>query len=175
MLIIILASVAALVLGIVVLAATKPKTFRYQRRATIAAAPEKVVALLNDFRQWSEWSPWEKLDPAMQRTHSGAAAGVGAVYEWSGNKKAGSGRMEILVNTPTLVKIQLDFIAPFKAHNFTEFSVVANGAVSDVVWEMYGESPLVSRIMSVFINLDKLIGKDFEAGLVNLNRLASAS
>ena len=175
MLIIILAGVAALVLGIVVLAATKPKTFRYERRATVAAAPEKVVALLNDFRQWSSWSPWEKLDPAMQRTHSGATAGVGAVYEWSGNKKAGSGRMEILANTPTLVKIQLDFIAPFKAHNLTEFTVVANGAASDVVWVMSGESPFVSRIMSVFINWDKLIGKDFEAGLVNLNRVAAAA
>ncbi len=174
MVLIILASVAALVLGVMLLAAAKPKTFRYQRRATIAAAPEKVVALLNDFHQWTDWSPWEKLDPAMQRTHSGEEAGVGAVYEWSGNKKAGSGRMEILASTPTLVKIQLDFITPFKAHNVTEFSVTANGAVSDVVWEMYGESPLVSRIMSVFINLDKMIGKDFEAGLANLNRVASS-
>ncbi|MBP9084510.1 MAG: SRPBCC family protein [Kofleriaceae bacterium] len=174
MLITILAILAALVLGVLVLAATKPKTFRYERRARIAAAPEKVVALLNDFHHWSAWSPWEKLDPAMQRTHRGAAAGVGAIYEWSGNKKAGSGRMEVLAATPTLVKIQLDFITPFKAHNLTEFAVVANGAASDVVWAMYGESPFVSRLMSVFINLDKMIGKDFEAGLVNLNRLASA-
>lgn len=173
MLIIILASLAALVLLVVLLAATKPKTFRYERRATIAAQPEKVVALLNDFRQWQSWSPWEKLDPGMQRTHSGAAAGVGAIYQWSGNKKAGSGRMEILANTATLVKIQLDFIAPFKARNLTEFSVVANGAASDVVWAMSGESPFVSRIMSVFIDLDKMIGKDFESGLANINRVAA--
>ena len=173
MLIIILASVAALVLGVVVLASTKPKSFRYERRALIAAPPEKIMPLLNDFRQWSGWSPWEKLDPAMQRTYRGTAQGVGAIYQWSGNKKAGSGRMEILQETATLVKLQLDFIAPFKAHNFTEFSVVANDAASEVVWVMYGESPFASRIMSIFIDLDKMVGKDFEAGLVNLNRLAA--
>lgn len=175
MLVIILSSIAGLIALLVLLAMLKPKTFRYERSAAIAAAPEKVVAVLSDFHEWSKWSPWEKLDPTMTRTHSGAASGVGAIYEWKGAKKVGSGRMEILESSPALVKVQLDFITPFKAHNLTDFVVTKTATGCDVQWVMYGPAPFMNRFMGTFINFDKMIGKDFDNGLANLNAVVTAA
>lgn len=161
------------VAGIVGLALTKPDSFRVERKATIQAPPDKVFALINDFHQWPQWSPWEKLDPAMQRTHSGAAAGPGAVYAWQGNKEVGQGRMEIKASVPAQkVHIQLDFIEPIEAHNLTDFTLASQGAATEVTWAMYGPANFMTKLMSVFASMDSMVGKDFEQGLANLKAVA---
>jgi hypothetical protein len=163
---------AAVVLGLLLvlgLALTKPDTFTVQRSARLSAAPDAVFPLLNDFRRWPEWSPWEGIDPSMQRQLSGAASGVGAVYAWSGTGKAGAGRMEILESSAaSRLVIQLDFIKPFAAHNRTEFTLTPAGGGTELRWTMTGPAPLVSKVMQVFADLDTMIGKDFEAGLAKL-------
>ncbi len=160
----------AVVLG---LAATKPDTFRVQRATAIKAPAAKVYALIDDFRQWGQWSPWEKLDPELKRTFSGAASGKGAVYEWTGNSKVGAGRMEITEPTPpNKIVIKLDFIRPFEGHNIAEFTLEPQGDSTQLTWVMHGPTPFVSKLMQVFVSMDSLIGKDFEAGLANLKALA---
>ena len=160
----------AVVLG---LAAMKPDTFSVRRATPIKAPPDKVFALINDFRQWGQWSPWEKLDPDLKRTFSGAPSGKGAVYEWTGNKKVGAGRMEITEPTPpNKLVIKLDFIRPFEGHNIAEFTLEPQGDATQLSWVMHGPTPFVSKVMQVFVSMDALIGKDFEAGLANLKAIA---
>jgi hypothetical protein len=162
--------VAVLLVAVVlVLAATKPSTFRVERSTVVDAAPDLLFPLIDDFHRWPEWSPYEKLDPTMKRTLSGAASGQGAVYEWSGNNKAGAGRMEIIESSPPAkVAIKLDFIKPFEAHNAAEFTMRPQGGATLLTWQMHGPASFKSKLMQVFVNLDKLIGKDFETGLANL-------
>lgn len=165
--------VVILVAGVLAVAFTRPDSFRVQRSASIKAPPEKVYALVNDLRGWKEWSPYEKKDPAMRRTLSGAPSGKGAVYEWSGNKEVGKGRMEITDTTaPSKVLIKLDFLEPFEAHNTAEFSLQGRGDGTDVTWAIYGPSPFMSKLVSVFLDMDRMIGTDFEAGLANLKAIA---
>ena len=155
------------------LAATKPDTFSVQRATTIKAPPDKVFALINDFHQWGQWSPWEKLDPDLKRTFSGPASGKGSVYEWTGNSKVGAGRMEITEPTPpNKVIIKLDFIKPFEGHNITEFTLEPQGDSTQLTWLMHGPTPFVSKVMQVFVSMDGMIGKDFAAGLANLKAAA---
>ncbi|MEO7578772.1 MAG: SRPBCC family protein [Massilia sp.] len=151
----------------------QPDQFSVKRSIAIQAPPEKIAALLTDFHRWPDWSPWEHLDPTMKRGFSGASAGQGAVYTWSGNKDAGAGRMEI-VEAASAAKtvIKLDFIAPFESHNTTVFKLLPSGAATTVEWDMSGPMPFVSKIMSVFFSMDKLIGKDFERGLRKLKAAA---
>lgn len=154
-------------------AATRPDTFQIERAATIKAAPAKIFALLDDFRQWGQWSPWEKLDPEMKRTHSGAASGKGAVYAWEANKKVGAGRMEITDTAPpSRVVIKLDFIRPFEAHNTVEFKLQPGGDSTHVTWAMIGANSFMGKVMTIFMNMDKMVGKDFETGLANLKAVA---
>ena len=169
-----IALLVVLAVGLVLLlAAFKPDRFRVERRRHIEAPPEKVFALINDFHRWGEWSPWEKLDPALQRTYEGPAAGVGAVYGWQGNKKVGQGRMEILsAAPPTALAIQLDFIKPISARNTAEFTLTPQGGGTDVTWAMHGPSPFMSKVMQVFMSMDAMVGKDFEAGLANMQAAA---
>lgn len=165
--------IVVLVAALLVLAATRADEFRVERVATIKAPPEKVFAWINDFRQWGAWSPYEKLDSAMKRTFGGAARGEGAVYEWDGNAKAGQGRMEITGSSPSSrVVIQLDFTRPFEGHNIAEFILQPNGDGTDVRWVMYGPSSYIAKLMGLFVNMDRMIGKDFEAGLANLKAVA---
>jgi len=159
----------AIVLG---LAAMKPDTFQVQRSTSIQAPPEKVVGLISDFHRWASWSPWEKLDPAMNRTYSGPASGKGSVYEWEGNGKVGKGRMELLDVTPEKVTIKLDFIKPFEGHNMAEFAVQPQGGASQVNWSMQGPMPFASKVMCVFVSMDKMVGGDFERGLANMKAAA---
>ena len=168
----IIAVVLAIAIAVVlILAATKPNTFRMQRMATVRAPPERIFSLLSDFHQWGAWSPWENKDPAMKRSFSGAASGVGAVYAWEGNKNVGKGRMEILeASVPSKIVIKLDFLAPFEAHNTTEFTMLPQGDGTEVTWVMHGPASLMSKVMQVFFSMDKMVGKDFEAGLANLKR-----
>ncbi|SHK22760.1 Polyketide cyclase / dehydrase and lipid transport [Bradyrhizobium lablabi] len=169
----IIAIVLAIAIAVIlILAATKPGTFSIQRATTVKAAPEKIFPLINDFHQWGSWSPYEAKDPAMKRSYSGAASGKGAVYGWDGNKNVGSGRMEILDTTvPTKIVIKLDFFTPFEGHNTAEFTMLPQGDATHLTWLMHGPAVFVSKVMQVFINLDHMIGKDFEIGLANLKRL----
>ena len=165
--------VVILIAGIVILAATRPDTFRVQRAASIKAPPEKIFPLINDFNRWSAWSPWEKKDPAMKRTFGAATSGKGAVYAWQGNKEVGEGRMEIAESVPpSKVALNLDFVKPFAAHNLVEFTLVPAGDTTNVTWVMEGNTPFFAKVIHVFINVDKMVGKDFETGLANLKAAA---
>ena len=169
----IIAVVLAIAIAIVlILAVAKPDTFSVQRAAQVKAPPEKIFSLINDFHQWGAWSPWEKKDPAMKRSFSGTERGKGAVYGWEGNKNVGSGRMEILETAvPAKIVIKLDFFKPFEGHNTAEFTMLPQGDATNITWLMRGPAPFMSRVMQVFMNLDNMIGKDFEVGLANLKRL----
>ena len=161
--------IAVIVAAVLIAAALRPGDFAVQRRVAIRAAPAKIYPMLADFRQWPAWSPWEKLDPAMKRTLSGAPEGPGAVYAWEGSSKVGAGRMEIKeAAAPSTIVIQLDFLRPFEAHNITEFTLLPRGDATDVTWLTRGPAPFMSKLMSVFVSMDKMIGKDFEKGLANL-------
>ena len=169
----ILGVIVVVVAALLGYAATRPDTFSVQRAASIKAPPEKIFPLIDDFHRWPVWSPWEKMDPDMKRTYSGAAAGKGAAYAWQGNNKVGEGRMEILDDpAPSKVVIKLDFIKPFEGHNTATFLLVPKGDVTDVTWTMDGPSPFVAKLMGVFMNMDKMIGNDFETGLANLKAAA---
>jgi uncharacterized protein YndB with AHSA1/START domain len=170
----IIAVVLAIPIAIVlILAATKPDTFTVQRAAAVRAPPEKIFPLINDFHQWGTWSPWEGKDPGMKRTYSGTASGRGAVYAWDGNKNVGSGRMEILdASSPSKIVIKLDFLKPFEAHNTAEFTMLPQGdGATNISWVMHGPAPFMSKMMQVFMNIDSMVGKDFEIGLSNLKKL----
>jgi hypothetical protein len=170
---IVAAAVAVVVAGILIYAATRPDTFRIQRQASIDAPPETVFPLISDFTAWSGWSPWEKLDPELKRSRSGPASGKGAVYAWEGNSKVGAGRMEILdAPAPSRVTIKLDFLRPFEAHNIAEFTLEPAGRSTLVTWVMTGPNLFIGKVMSLFISMDRMIGKDFESGLANLKTLA---
>jgi Polyketide cyclase / dehydrase and lipid transport len=158
---------------VLILAVTKPNVFGVQRATTIQAPPEKIFPLINDFHQWRSWSPYENKDPAMQRGYGGEAAGKGAIYSWDGNNNVGSGRMEIIdSSTPSKIAIKLDFIKPFEGHNTAEFTMLPHGDGTDVTWVMHSPASFMSKLMQVFINLDHMIGKDFEIGLSNLKKIA---
>ena len=162
-----------LVAAVLLFAATRPDSIRVQRSTSIKAAPEKIFPLIADFHAWSAWSPWEKLDPAMKRTHSGAPSGKGAAYAWDGNNDVGAGRMEIAeVGPPSRITIKRDFSRPMEGHNTAEFTLVPKGDASEVTWTMVGPSPYLSKLIGLFLDMDKMIGKDFEAGLANLKALA---
>ena len=167
---VIIAVVLAIIIAIVlVLASTKSDTFRIQRTAVMNAPADKIFPLIADFREWLNWSPWEGKDPALKRTYSGAERGQGAVYAWDGNKNVGAGRMEILeASAPSKIVIKLDFLKPFEAHNTAEFTMLPQDGATNVVWVMHGPTPFMSKVMQVFMNMDRMIGKDFEAGLANL-------
>jgi hypothetical protein len=165
--------VVVLVAGVLAIAATRPDTFRVERSVSIQAPPEKIFPLIDDFHNWGAWSPWENRDPAMKRTHSGAARGKGAAYAWEGNNAVGSGRMTIAESSPpSKVTIDLDFLKPFEAHNVADFTLTPEGGATRVTWAMHGPSPFFSKVMQVFLSMDAMVGKDFEAGLANLKAAA---
>jgi hypothetical protein len=165
---------AAVVLAVLLgYAATRPETFRVSRRESIETAPDRIFPLIEDFRQWPAWSPYEKLDPAMKKTFSGASSGKGAVYTWAGNSKAGEGRMEIVdAVSPSSIRIKLDFLKPFEGHNTAEFTMEPRGDSTDVEWAMHGPQPYMLKVMSIFVSMDKMLGKEFAAGLANLKAAA---
>jgi hypothetical protein len=173
-------STIAIVVGVLLVAllgfaATKPNTFQIKRSQSILAPPDRIFPHIEDFHNWASWSPFEKLDPTMQKTFSGAAKGRGAIYNWTGNSKAGMGRMEILdAVSPKLVKIKLDFLKPFEAHNTAEFTLDSMGGSTNVTWAMYGTQPFMMKVMCVFFSMDKMVGKDFATGLGNLKALAES-
>jgi hypothetical protein len=139
----------------------------------VTATPQAVFDLIIDFHRWTWWSPWEDLDPALQRSYSGAESGVGAVYEWSGNRKAGKDRMEITdVQAPSGVVVALQFLKPFKSTSTTTFEVQASGDGTQVTWRMVGLKTFMIKVMGIFTSMDELSGPDFEKGFA---RLATAA
>ena len=164
----ILIVLAVAVAAVLAFAATKPDNFSVQRSASIKAPPEKISGVLADFRGWQAWSPFEKMDPAMQRSFSGAEKGKGAVYAWSGNSQAGAGRMEITEASASRVALNLDFTKPMEGHNKVVFTLAPKGDATEVTWAMSGPSPYISKVMQVFCNMDAMIGQYFETGLASL-------
>ena len=168
-----IAVILAIAIAVVlILAATKPATLRVQRSVSIKAPPERIFPLISDFHQWVTWSPYEQKDPAMKRSYGGAEHNKSAIYAWDGDKNVGSGRMEILeASPPQKVVIKLDFFTPFEGHNTAEFTMLPQGDGTHVTWVMYGPARFVTKLIQVFMNLDNMIGKDFEAGLANLKTI----
>lgn len=166
--------VAAVLAIILVLASMQPNDFKVVRSTTIKAPAEKIIPLISDFHRWDTWSPWEKLDPGMQRTHSGAASGKGAIYHWKGNDAVGEGQMEVLDVTPNAVNIKLDFLAPFEAHNKADFMLDTKGDMTTVNWTMSGPANYMTKIMGLFVSMDKMVGPDFERGLAQMKAVAEA-
>jgi uncharacterized protein YndB with AHSA1/START domain len=165
-------AVVVVLAALLAFAATKPDAFRVQRATRIKAPPERIFALINDLHSQVSWSPFEK-DPNMKRVFNGAANGKGAVYEWEGNRKVGAGRIEIADATPaSKVTMKLDMLKPFKAHNIVEFTLESGDESTNVTWAMHGRQPYMAKVMSIFLNCDKMVGGQFEEGLANLKTLA---
>lgn len=150
-------------------------TYTVKRSATIQAPPEQVYPHIVDFRRWASWSPWEAMDPSMEKTFSGAESGVGAEYAWSGNRKVGQGRMKITeAAEPSDVRIALEFLKPFKSTNRTTFSLQGEGDGTNVTWSMTSRQTLMTRVMGIFKSMDSMIGPDFEKGLTQLRSVVEA-
>jgi carbon monoxide dehydrogenase subunit G len=165
--------IALALAGFLLYASRRPDTFRVQRTARVNAPAEAIFPLINDYRNWALWSPYEHRDPALQRTFSGPPAGPGAIYAWEGNRNVGSGRMEIVDTAPpNRVIIKLDFFKPFKASNVAEFTLESRGAATDVTWAMHGPVPLLGKVMHMIIDCDKMVGKDFADGLASMKAAA---
>jgi len=164
--------IALAVIIVLGLAASKPDSFTVERSIRVNAPATSVFPRLNDFREWDNWSPWAKKDPDMQHSISGSETGVGSIYEWSGNREVGQGRMEITESTPAShLRIKLDFLKPFEAHNIAEFELEQHQQESEVRWTLSGPNSFMAKIISVFASMDKMVGKDFEQGLSNLKTL----
>ena len=162
--------------AVVVYAGTRPDEFVIQRAATMRAPATVIFARLNALTEWPAWSPWAKLDPDMKREYSGAAAGPGAVYYWSGNDAVGEGRMTIEdAKDPESVTLALEFIRPLPSLAQTEIRLVPKGDETEVTWLMRGRSNLPAKVIGLFISIDKMVGKDFEKGLGSLKELTEAA
>jgi uncharacterized protein YndB with AHSA1/START domain len=148
-------------------------TYNVRRSVTIDAPPARIYDQIANFRKWPSWSPWEDIDPELKRDYSGAESGTGAVYAWSGNRKAGQGRMEITDGTPpSRVQIDLVFEKPWKARNDTFFTIEPQGAGSLVTWSITGKNTVMTKVMGIFKSMDKFLGPDFEKGLSRLKATA---
>lgn len=164
--------IAAVIAAILIYAATKPNAFSIARTAIIQAPPEAIFPLINDLRSHSAWNPFEK-DPNAKRNFSGAPVGKGSVYEWDGNRDVGAGRIEITdAVPPSRIVMKLDMRRPFKAHNVVEFTLQPGGGSTGVTWAMHGPQPYLAKLMSTFMNCDKMVGGQFEQGLASLKVLA---
>ena len=148
-------------------------TYTVERSRTVDAPPERVRALIEDFHAWPRWSPWEGLDPAMERSYGGPPSGPGATYAWSGNRKAGRGRMEMVAVEPQRVEVALHFEKPFRSDNETLFLLEPRDRGTQVTWRMTGPRPLAMRLVGPLLNMDKLVGRDFERGLEQLAAAAT--
>lgn len=165
--------IALVILAAVIYIVTRPANFRIERSAQINAPAAAIFPMINDFHQWVRWSPWEKLDPNMAKTFAGPTAQPGAIYEWSGNSKAGAGRITLVESKPSeRISIQLEFFKPFAATNHANFKLVSSAGGTRVTWSMEGKNNLMGKVMSPF--MDGMLGKEFERGLANLDAAAQA-
>lgn len=164
--------VAVAIAAVLIYAAIQPDTFRIERSTNIKASPEAIFPYLNDFQKAAAWSPYEKKDPAMKRTFSGAASGKGSVYDFAGNGEVGAGRIEIVESQPPeKVTLLLSMHEPFEGRNTIEYILEPKGEATQVTWAMHGEAPYVNRLICLFMNMDKMVGRDFETGLASLKTL----
>jgi hypothetical protein len=165
----ILIGVATVIVLFLVIVALQSGAFRITRKTLIKGPAEAPFARVNDFRQWRSWSPWETMDPNLQRTYAGPPFGVGATYSWEGDKKVGSGRMTILESRPhDLVRIKLEFLKPFVATNLAEFTFQPQGGSTEVSWTMTGDRNFCFKCIGMFMSMDKMVGGAFEEGLANM-------
>lgn len=169
-------AVLVVFVGILLFVASRPAAFRIERRAVLPATPAVIFALINDFHQWARWSPWEKLDPNMQKTFGGPAAGAGATYAWSSPGKAGAGQMILESATaPTSLNIKIQFLKPMRATNLITFTLTPAAGGTQVLWAMEGQNNFMGKAFCLIMNMDKMVGKDFEEGLANLGREAQSA
>jgi hypothetical protein len=157
---------------VLIIAGTRSGDYSVSRSTVIASAPEKITPFINDFHQWAVWSPWEHLDPNLQKTFSGATSGPGAMYAWRGNSKAGQGTMVLLSANPAQTKAAINFIKPFPSTMLSTFDYIPVAGGTRVTWTVSGKQMFLAKVMSVFISMDKLMGNDFEQGLSNLKGAA---
>lgn len=174
-LLIVAAVIAVLLVTTLVLAATKPDIFEVRRTAAIKAPPEKIAAVIEDFQTWGQWSPYEKVDPDMKRTYSGAQAGRGAVYEWDGDSNIGAGRMEIVEASPKGVGIDFRMSRPMTCHNEIAFTLEPAGDSTNVTWMMRGPNTYFGKVIQTFISMERMVGSQQEEGLQNLKTLLEGS
>ena len=171
----VLIALAIIALLLFVILAGRPDEFTVSRSANISASPEQIFPHVNELKQWEPWSPWAKIDPNCKITFEGSAAGTGASYAWSGNKKVGAGKMTIIESVPdSLICLRLEFLKPFKATNLAEFKFTPQSGPTLVVWSMSGKNNLFFKVFGLFMDCDKMIGKDFEKGLASLKSIAEA-
>jgi hypothetical protein len=176
MLKIILIALVVIVVVLVVMIALQPSDFRVARSTPISAAPPAVFAQVNDFHKWEAWNPWGKIDPAMKHAYEGAPAGSGAVYTWAGNNEVGEGRMTIIESRPSeLIRIKLEFFKPFAATNTAEFTFKPEGNQTAVTWSMFGDKNFMAKAVHLFMNMDKMIGGQFEKGLVSMKSIVEGA
>ena len=169
-------AVALAVIVVVVVVATRPSAFSITRSARIAAPPAAVFAQVNDFHNWPAWNPWAALDPAMKETYEGTPSGPGAIYTWVGNHHAGAGRMTISDSRPAeLIRITLEFFRPFAATNTTEFTFRPEGDQTLVTWSMSGRNNFVAKAMCLVVNMDRMVGGQFEKGLAKMKSIVEAA
>ncbi|MCZ8182366.1 MAG: SRPBCC family protein [Beijerinckiaceae bacterium] len=167
-----LLALAGAVLALVLIASRKPDTFRIERRIVLDAGPEAIFPYLDSLESWQLWSPWARKDPAMRTTYGPSRAGTGASMGWDGNGKVGKGNMSIVESRPhEAVVYRLEFEKPFRATNRARFTLKPVDGGTELVWTMEGPAPLVSKIMDLLMNMDRMVGRDFEAGLANLRAL----
>jgi hypothetical protein len=172
----ILLGVAAVIVVLLVVVATRPGAFHIERSITTAAPPENAFAQVNDFHAWAAWSPWEKMDPEMKKTFDGASAGPGAIYAWTGNDKVGEGRMTIeKADKPSVISVKLEFLKPFSATNTATFTFAPVPEGTKVTWAMDGENNYIAKGASLVMDMDKMIGRDFERGLAALKIAAESA
>jgi hypothetical protein len=172
----VLLAVGAIAGGLAVLVARQPGEFLVRRTATMAAAPPAVFAQVNDFRRWDAWNPWARIDPAMTQTYEGAPAGVGAIYTWAGNNEVGQGRMTIVESRPSdVIRIAMDFVKPLAGTSVAEFTFTPEGDRTIVTWSMRGEKSFVAKAIHLVMNMDRMIGGQFDKGLAALKSVVEAS
>ena len=169
----VLGGIGIVIAVFLVILARQPSDFRIERSATMRAPAQAPFAQVNDFHNWGAWSPWEKIDPALKRSYDGPQAGKGASYAWQGNKDVGEGRMTITESKPgELVRIRLEFFKPFAATNDVEFTLRPGPQGVTVTWAMSGSNPFLGKAISLFVNMDRMVGGQFEQGLANLKALS---
>jgi ribosome-associated toxin RatA of RatAB toxin-antitoxin module len=169
--------VLALVSALISYISLRPDSFRIARSALVDAPPETIYPLINDFHDWERWSPWARLDPDQTTTYDGSPLGAGAIMSWTGNNKVGSGKMKIMESSQNeRIRIKIQFIKPMKAINDVQFELKPVGETkTEVVWTMSGRNDFIAKAFHAFMNVDKMVGGQFEQGLANLRAIAEAA